>query len=117
MGFVASFAISLGPDLLAAERGDLPARRALKAAGLGTMANWTFNFIVSLTFLLLIEALGRAGAFWFYAAIGVLTLWFCWKYVPETKGKPLEEIEALLRRAGRGQGSGSAPRRSGRTVG
>jgi hypothetical protein len=24
----------------------------------------------------------------------VLTLWFCWKYVPETKGKPLEEIEA-----------------------
>ncbi len=42
----------------------------------------------------MIEALGRAGAFWFYAAIGVLTLWFCWKYVPETKGKPLEEIEA-----------------------
>ena len=30
------------------------------------MANWTFNFIVSLTFLLLIEALGRTGAFWFY---------------------------------------------------
>ena len=37
---------------------------------------------------------GRAGAFWFYAAIGLLTLWFCWKYVPETKGKPLEDIEA-----------------------
>ena len=58
------------------------------------MANWTFNFIVSLTFLLLIEALGRSGAFWFYAAIGVVTLWFCWKCVPETKGKRLEEIEA-----------------------
>jgi Sugar (and other) transporter len=39
-----------------------------KAAGIGTMANWTFNFIVSLTFLLLIEALGRSGAFWFYGA-------------------------------------------------
>src|SRR3954452_18753280 len=96
MAFVASFAISLGPIfwLLNAEIYPLGVRS--KAAGLGTMANWTFNFIVSLTFLLLIEALGRAGAFWFYAAIGVLTLWFCWKYVPETKGKPLEEIEELF---------------------
>lgn len=68
------------------------------------MANWTFNFIVSLTFLLLIHALGRAGAFWLYGAIGVFTLWFCWKLVPETKGKHLEEIEAIFeqRAAGRG---------------
>ncbi|MBS1863728.1 MAG: sugar porter family MFS transporter [Actinobacteria bacterium] len=96
MTYVASFAISLGPIfwLLNAEIYPLGVRS--KAAGLGTMANWTFNFIVSLTFLLLIEALGRAGAFWFYAAIGVLTLWFCWKLVPETKGKPLEEIEELF---------------------
>jgi sugar porter (SP) family MFS transporter len=93
MAYVASFAISLGPIfwLLNAEIYPLGVRS--KAAGLGTMANWTFNFIVSLTFLLLIEALGRSGAFWFYAAIGLLTLWFCWKLVPETKGKTLEEIE------------------------
>jgi sugar porter (SP) family MFS transporter len=96
MTYVASFAISLGPIfwLLNAEIYPLGVRS--KAAGLGTMANWTFNFIVSLTFLLLIEALGRAGAFWFYGAIGLLTLWFCWKFVPETKGKPLEEIEELF---------------------
>jgi sugar porter (SP) family MFS transporter len=94
MTFVASFAVSLGPIfwLLNAEIYPLGVRS--KAAGLGTMANWTFNFVVSLTFLLLIEALGRTGAFWFYAAVGVLTLWFCWRFVPETKGKPLEEIEA-----------------------
>ena len=30
------------------------------------------HIVMLLTFLLLIEALGRAGAFWFYAAIGVL---------------------------------------------
>ena len=66
MTYVASFAISLGPIfwLLNAEIYPLAVRS--KAAGLGTMANWTFNFIVSLTFLLLIEALGRSGAFWFY---------------------------------------------------
>jgi MFS transporter, SP family, galactose:H+ symporter len=105
MAFVASFAISLGPIfwLLNAEIYPLGVRS--KAAGLGTMANWTFNFIVSLTFLLLIEALGRAGAFWFYAAIGLLTLWFCWKYVPETKGKPLEEIEAEFEARAAAKGS------------
>jgi sugar porter (SP) family MFS transporter len=107
MTFVASFAISLGPIfwLLNAEIYPLGVRS--KAAGLGTMANWTFNFIVSLTFLLLIEALGRAGAFWFYAAIGALTLWFCWKYVPETKGKHLEDIEEEF--AARGAARSAAP--------
>ncbi len=94
MVYVASFAISLGPIfwLLNAEIYPLSVRS--KAAGVGTMANWTFNFIVSLTFLLLIEALGRSGAFWFYGCIGILTLIFCWKLVPETKGKHLEDIQA-----------------------
>jgi sugar porter (SP) family MFS transporter len=94
MTYVASFAISLGPIfwLLNAEIYPLSVRS--KAAGIGTMANWMFNFIVSLTFLLLIEALGRSGAFWFYGAVGILTLIFCWKLVPETKGKRLEDIQA-----------------------
>ncbi|MGN6254875.1 MAG: MFS transporter [Solirubrobacterales bacterium] len=96
MAYVASFAISLGPIfwLLNAEIYPLSVRS--KAVGIGTMANWTFNFVVSLAFLLLIEALGRPGAFWFYGAIGVLTLVFCWKLVPETKGKRLEEIQAYF---------------------
>ncbi len=96
MTYVASFAISLGPIfwLLNAEIYPLSVRS--KAAGVGTMANWTFNFIVSLTFLLLIEALGRPGAFWLYGGIGLLTLAFCWKFVPETKGKRLEDIQAFF---------------------
>ena len=97
MLYVASFAISLGPIfwLLNAEIYPLYVRS--KAAGIGTMANWTFNFIVSLTFLLLIDGLGRTGAFWLYAGIGMFTLFFCWKLVPETKGKRLEDIEAIFR--------------------
>ena len=66
------------------------------------MANWTFNFIVSLTFLLLIDALGQSGTFFFYAAIGLCTLWFCWKLVPETKGKRLEEIEEIFKQRAEG---------------
>ena len=96
MIYVASFAISLGPIfwLLNAEIYPLAVRS--KAAGLGTMANWTFNFIVSLTFLLLIEAPAAAAPSGSTAAIGVVTLWFCWKFVPETKGKQLEDIQAYF---------------------
>ena len=55
--------------------------------------------------LLLIDALGRSGTFFFYAAIGLFTLWFCWKLVPETKGKRLEEIEDIFKeRAARSAG-------------
>ncbi len=75
-------------------------------AGLGGLLS---NFIVSLTFLLLIEALGKTGAFWFYGAIGILTLIFCWKLVPETKGKHLEDIQAEFRRR---VGDSSAPARA-----
>ena len=62
------------------------------------MANWLFNFIVSLTFLLLVDALGRDGAFFFYAAICVVTFFFCRALVPETKGRTLEEIQDIFRK-------------------
>jgi MFS family permease len=96
MLYVAAFAVSLGPIfwLLNAELYPLEVRS--KAAAVGTMANWLFNFIVSLTFLLLIDALGRSGAFFFYAAICVLTFFFCKALVPETKGKRLEDIQAIF---------------------
>jgi SP family galactose:H+ symporter-like MFS transporter len=103
MTYVAAFAISLGPIfwLLNAEIYPLPVRS--KAAGVGTMNNWTFNFIVSLTFLPLIAVAGRSATFFIYAGICVFTVLFCWKFVPETKGKTLEEVEDIFKeRAGVG---------------
>jgi sugar porter (SP) family MFS transporter len=101
MLYVAAFAISLGPIfwLLNAELYDTRVRS--KAAAVGTMANWTFNFIVSLTFLLLIQEAGQSGTFFIYAGICVLTFLFCLRFVPETKGKHLEDIQDVFReRAG-----------------
>ncbi len=98
MLFVSSFAISLGPIfwLLNAEIYPLSVRS--KAASAGTMTNWFFNFLVSLTFLPLIDLLSQTGAFWFYGVIGLVTLWFCWKFVPETKGRSLEQINDIFER-------------------
>jgi sugar porter (SP) family MFS transporter len=101
MSYVAAFAISLGPVFWLMNSEIYPLKVRSKAAGVGTMANWTSNFVISLTFLPLINLLGRTGAFWAYAVVGVFTLWFCWKLVPETKDRDLEQIEAIFReRAG-----------------
>jgi SP family galactose:H+ symporter-like MFS transporter len=64
------------------------------------MANWLSNFVVSLTFLSLLTGLGSVYTFLLYAALAVLGVLFCLRFVPETKGVPLELIERDLR-AGR----------------
>ena len=96
--YIASFAISLGPIfwLIIAEIYPLKVRG--RAMSLATLANWLFNMIVASTFLTLTEKLGKAGAFWFYAAVCIVALVFCYLYVPETKGHTLEDIEKHLKR-------------------
>jgi SP family galactose:H+ symporter-like MFS transporter len=93
MIYVASFAIGLGPVfwLLISEIYPLKVRGL--AMSLASEANWGSNLIVTLTFLTLIQFIGRAGIFWFYAIIGACALIFAYLLVPETKGRTLEEIE------------------------
>jgi MFS transporter, SP family, galactose:H+ symporter len=95
--YIASFAIGLGPVfwLLISEIFPLSVRG--QAASVATMANWLSNFLVSLTFLSLLKALGDVSTFLLYAALSLAGLWFCFRFVPETKGVPLERIEGDLR--------------------
>jgi SP family galactose:H+ symporter-like MFS transporter len=95
MVYVGAFAISLGPIFWILNSEIYPLHARGHAAGVGTMANWTSNFLVSLTFLPLLNWLGSAPTFWLYAAVGVFTIFFCLRFVPETKGKQLEEIEQI----------------------
>jgi SP family galactose:H+ symporter-like MFS transporter len=100
MGYVASFAISLGPIfwLLIAEI--YPLRIRGLAEGTAATFNWGSNLIVSLTFLTLVEKLGASSTFLLYASFSVTSWLFAYYLVPETKGRTLEEIEAFWR-AGR----------------
>jgi sugar porter (SP) family MFS transporter len=95
--YIAAFAIGLGPVfwLLISEIFPLNVRG--QAASVATMANWLSNFIVSLTFLSLLNALGSVWTFILYAVLCVVGVWFCLRFVPETKGVPLEVIERDLR--------------------
>jgi MFS transporter, SP family, galactose:H+ symporter len=94
--FVGFFAIGLGPVfwLLIAEIFPLAVRG--RAMSLATVANWSFNLIVSATFLNLVGAVGSAGAFLVYGVLSLVALVFIALVVPETKGRSLEQIEAAL---------------------
>jgi sugar porter (SP) family MFS transporter len=94
--YIAGFAVGLGPVFWLMISEIFPLRVRSAAMSVSTVANWGANFLVSLTFLSLIAAAGRPGAFWIYAGIGVLAMLFFATKVPETKGRELEEIEAEL---------------------
>jgi len=97
MAYVACFAISLGPIFWLMIAEIYPLKLRSRAMSLAAAANWGSNFLVALTFLTLLDALGRPGTFWLYAFVGIVALVFVLRLVPETKGKTLEQIEASWR--------------------
>ena len=93
--YVGFFAIGLGPVfwLLISEIFPLAIRgRGMSAA---TIANWVANLVVALTFLRLVDLLGRPGVFFAYAALTAGAFLFARTLVPETKGLSLEAVETL----------------------
>jgi SP family galactose:H+ symporter-like MFS transporter len=109
MFYVGSFAIGLGPVFWLLISEIYPLRVRGLAMSFATVMNWAFNLLVSITFLSLVNAVGRSWTFWLYALIGIAALIFSYALVPETKGRSLEEIEAHWRagRHPRALGAGS----------
>ena len=91
--YIASFAVGLGPVfwLMISEIYPLNVRGPAESSA--AVVNWTTNFAVSFTFLTLVGAISRSGAFWLYAAIGLLAIGFVLARVPETRGRSLEQIQ------------------------
>jgi MFS family permease len=128
--YIAFFAISLGPLgwLIISEI--FPLRVRGIGSSIGSLSNWLFNGIVAFTFFKIVKLLtasgadiithekvydaatntfsvqainngNPAGAFWFYAAIGIIGLFWGYFYIPETKGVALEKIEEHWRQGGK----------------
>ena len=97
--YIASFAASFGPVLWVMLPEIFPLKVRGVAVGVATIGNWGANFVVSLTFPVLIAALGDTPVFWMYAAISVVALLFVRYLVPETRGRSLERIEADLKKS------------------
>jgi MFS family permease len=94
--YVASFAISLGPVMWALLSEIFPNR--LRGVAISIVGFWNsiVSFSVTSVFPVQLEHLGSGLTFFIFAAFGFLTLLFVLKYVPETKGKSLEELEKSL---------------------
>jgi sugar porter (SP) family MFS transporter len=92
MGYLAAFGFSLGPVVWVLIAELFPNRVRSYAVAIATFMLWGANFIVSLTFPYLLNNL-KGYSFFIYGSMCLLCLVFVWKYLRETKGKSLEEIE------------------------
>ena len=94
--YTGSFAIGLGPVfwLLIAEIYPLRVRGA--AMSVATIANWTANFVVTISFLTLVNAIGPLGLFLLFGCMTLVALTYFYAKVPETKGRSLQQLEQDL---------------------
>jgi len=96
LGFVASFAISIGPVMWVLFSELFPNWIRGIAISFVGLINSAVSFIVQLVFPWELEFLGSATTFLIYGIFALLGLVFIIKVVPETKGKSLEELEEML---------------------
>ncbi len=96
LGFVASFAISLGPVMWVLFSELFPNQLRGLAISFAGLINSGVSFGVQLLFPVELEALGNSMTFLIYGLFAIAGFVFIMRTLPETKGRSLEELEHLL---------------------
>ena len=91
--FLACFAFSYGAVVWIIVAEVFPTAIRGRAMSISIFVLWTACTLVSQTFPYLLDTLGAAWCFWLYALTTPLAFLFVLFFVPETKGKSLEQIE------------------------
>jgi len=105
--FIGSFAMSMGPVVWVILAEIFPNRVRSIAMSIAVAAQWLANYLVSQSFPMVVESnvnqLKINGGMWnnalpyfIFAIFITSTIVFVWKFIPETKGKTLEEMEELF---------------------
>ena len=92
--YTASFMMSWGPICWVLISEIFPNTIRSQAVAIAVAVQWVSNFLVSATFPSL-SAWSVGGTYLIYAAMSLLSAFFVWRLVPETKGKSLEDMSAL----------------------
>lgn len=90
--YIVAFAVSWGPVMWVLLGEMFPNRMRGAALSVSGASNWVANFVVTVTFLPLLNALGLSGAYALYALAAAISLPFVWGAVRETRGKSLEQM-------------------------
>jgi MFS family permease len=99
LGFVASFAVSLGPVMWVLFSELFPNRVRGVAISFVGLVNSGTAFLVTLIFPWQLQSLGSSMTFLIYGLFAVAGLVFVLRVLPETKGRSLEELETELVRS------------------
>uniref|UniRef100_A0ABM5F788 Solute carrier family 2, facilitated glucose transporter member 8 isoform X1 n=2 Tax=Pogona vitticeps TaxID=103695 RepID=A0ABM5F788_9SAUR len=96
--FIMGFALGWGPIPWLVMSEIFPLRARGVASGACVLTNWLMAFLVTKEFHDLMVLLTPYGTFWLFSATCLLNVLFTIFFVPETRGKSLEEIEASFQR-------------------
>lgn len=92
--YTASFMMSWGPIIWVLLSEIFPNRIRSGAMAIAVAVQWLANFTITSTYPSMMEISGTM-TYGFYALMSILSGLFVWKFIPETKGKTLEELEKV----------------------
>lgn len=98
LAYIAFFAACIGPVFWTLVPEIFPNRVRGVAMSVPVLTQWVANAVMVLFFPAAFNQIGIAPTFAFLAAMALLQAIFTWRFVPETKGRTLEEIETLWER-------------------
>jgi len=93
LAYLAAFDLGLGPIFWLLISEIYPTTIRAQAMSLATITIWAGDFLVTATFLTVVEHLGMRGCFLLFAGLCLVAFVFSLRMVPETRGQTLEQIE------------------------
>ena len=103
--YIAGFSLSWGPVVWVMLAEIFPNSIRDKAMAIAVAAQWFMNWVVTVTFNImdgntaLTAAFNHGFAYWLYGGFSVLAALFVWKWVPESKGMSLENMQKLWKKS------------------
>lgn len=94
--YIGSYSIGFGPITWVLISEMYPTSVRAKIMSLMLFLSWISNYLVVLSFPYFMAHFGTVATFGFYTIVAIFSFFFFLRYIPETKGKTLEELETLL---------------------
>ena len=91
--YIIGFSLGWGPIPMLIMSEIFPAKGRGTAGAIVIFVNWLTAFFITNQFMVMQSTLGQDGVFSLFGLLCIFGVWFVWKFLPETKGKSLEDSE------------------------